>query len=54
MDDKNTLTANELYFEDVEDEHGQNLKLDESLRVSFVGLLTDRYASAQSARDQQN
>ena len=52
MDDKNTLTANELYFEDVEDEHGQNLKLDESLRVSFVGLLTDRYASAQSARDQ--
>ena len=52
MDDKNTLTANELYFEDVENEHGQNLKLDESLRVSFVGLLTDRYASAQSARDQ--
>ena len=52
MDDKNTLTANELYFENVEDEHGQNLKLDESLRVSFVGLLTDRYASAQSARDQ--
>jgi len=52
MDDKNTLTANELYFEDVEDEHGQNLKLDESLRVSFVGLLMDRYASAQSARDQ--
>ena len=52
MDDKNTLTANELYFEDVENEHGQNLKLDESLRVSFVGLLMDRYASAQSARDQ--
>jgi len=52
MSEENTLTANELYFQEVEDEHGKTLNLDESLRVSLVGLLMDRYASAQSARDQ--
>ena len=52
MNEENTLTANELYFQEVEDEHGKTLNLDESLRVSLVGLLMDRYASAQSARDQ--
>ena len=52
MNEENTLTANELYFQEVEDEHGKTLNLDESLRVSLVGVLMDRYASAQSARDQ--
>ena len=52
MNEENTLTATELYFQEVEDEHGKTLNLDESLRVSLVGLLMDRYASAQSARDQ--
>ena len=52
MNEENTLTANEIYFQEVEDEHGKTLNLDESLRVSLVGLLMDRYASAQSARDQ--
>ena len=52
MNEDNTLTANEIYFQEVEDEHGKTLNLDESLRVSLVGLLMDRYASAQSARDQ--
>ena len=52
MAEENTLTANELYFQDVDDEHGKALNLDESLRVSLVGLLMDRYASAQSSRDQ--
>ena len=52
MNEENTLTANEIYFQEVEDEHGKTLNLDESLRVNLVGLLMDRYASAQSARDQ--
>ena len=51
MEEENTLTANEIYFAPVEDEQGLELTLEESLRNNFVGLLVDRYASAQSARD---
>ena len=51
-DKENTLTSNELYFSDVEDEHGKELTLDESLRNSLVALLTDRFTAAQSSRDQ--
>ena len=51
MEEENTLTANELYFEEVEDEQGLQLTLDEALRNNLVGLLIDRYQSAENARD---
>ena len=51
MSDENSLTANGLYFEQVEDEQGMQLTLEESLRNNFVGLLMDRYEQAESARD---
>jgi len=51
MAEENSLTANELYFEQVEDEQGMQLTLEESLRNNFVGLLMDRYEQAESARD---
>ena len=50
-EEENTLTANELYFEEVEDEQGLQLTLDEALRNNLVGLLLDRYQSAENARD---
>ena len=50
-EEENTLTANELYFEEVEDEQGLQLTLDEALRNNLVGLLMDRYQSAENARD---
>ena len=50
--EENTLTSNEIYFSNVENEHGKELTLDESLRNSLVSLLTDRFTAAQSARDQ--
>ena len=49
--EENTLTANELYFKDVENEHGKELDLEETLRNKLVALLLDRYGSASSARD---
>ena len=48
MSDENSLTANGLYFEKVEDEQGMQLTLEESLRNNFVGLLMDRYEQAES------
>src|SRR6056300_342576 len=51
MAEENSLTANEIYFEEVEDEHGFQLTLEESLRNNFVGLIMDRYQSAENARD---
>ncbi len=51
MAEENTLTANELYFEQVEDEQGLQLTLEENLRKNLVGLINDRFASAESARD---
>ena len=51
MSDENSLTANELYFEQVENEQGMQLTLEESLRNNFVGLLMDRYEQAESSRD---
>tara|TARA_R100000234_G_scaffold62014_1_gene37553 strand:- start:857 stop:3019 length:2163 start_codon:yes stop_codon:yes gene_type:complete len=49
--EENNLTSNELYFEKVEDEQGINLTLEESLRNNLVGLLEDRFVSAEHARD---
>ena len=51
MAEENNLTANELYFKSVEDEQGLELTLEESLRNNLVGLITDRYNDAVSARD---
>ena len=51
MEEENTLTANELYFEKVEDEQGLQLTLEENLRKNLIGLINDRFASAESARD---
>ena len=50
--EENTLTSNEFYFSDVEDEHGKELNLDESLRNNLVALLLDRFKLSQSSRDQ--
>ena len=51
MEEENTLTANEIYFEKVEDEQGLQLTLEENLRKNLIGLINDRFASAESARD---
>ena len=51
MAEENTLTANELYFEQVEDEQGLQLTLEENLRKNLVGLIDDRFTSAESSRD---
>ena len=48
---ENSLSANSIYFEDVEDEQGMNLTHDEQLQNNLVGLIQDRFTSAESARD---
>ena len=48
---ENTLTSNDLYFEEVENEKGLNLTLEENLQNNLVGLIQDRFESAESARD---
>ena len=51
--DENTLfdTANELYFTPVEGESGLEMTLEDDVRSRFVGLVTDRFADAESARE---
>ena len=51
MAEENDLTANELYFEKVENEQGLELSLEETLQQNLVALLTDRYIKAIAARD---
>ena len=48
--EENTLTANELYFQKVDDEQGLILTLEESLRNNLVGLLKNRFELAETAR----
>ena len=48
---ESNLTSNDLYFEEVEDEQGLNLTLEEQLQNNLVGLIQDRFLSAESARD---
>jgi len=43
--------AGEIYFEAVEGESGLDLTLEESIRLQFVGLVQDRFAQAESARE---
>ncbi len=45
------LTSNELYFQQEEDEQGINLTLEENLQNNLVGLIQDRFLSAENARD---
>ena len=48
---ENSLTSNSIYFEDAKDEQGMTLTLDEQLQNNLVGLIRDRYTSAEAARD---
>jgi len=45
------LTSNNIYFEDVPNEDGIQLTLEENLRNNLVGLINDRYTSAKMSRD---
>ena len=53
MEDKNTLleNADSLYFSEVEDESGMAMELTDSLKSNLVGLIEDRYAGAETARE---
>ncbi len=53
MDDKNTLleNADSLYFTEVEDESGMAVELTDSLKSNLVGLIEDRFANAETARE---
>ncbi len=48
---ENNLTSNELYFQQEEEEQGINLTLEENLQNNLVGLIQDRFLSAENARD---
>ena len=51
-EDKITLLgANNLYFEEVENEDGMQLNLEENLRSNLAGLIESRYYESQMARD---
>mgnify|MGYP003133943279 FL=1 len=51
--DKNTLleNADSLYFSEVEDESGMAMELTDSLKSNLVGLIEDRFSSAETARE---
>ena len=51
MAEENNLTANELYFSEVENEQGLELSLEEGLQKNLVALLIDRYDKSIAARD---
>ena len=53
MEDKNTLleNADSLYFSEVEDESGMAMELTDSLKSNLVGLIEDRFAGAETARE---
>ena len=44
-------TADEIYFDEMETAGGLELELEEDVRNRFVGLVEDRYAAAEQARD---
>ena len=48
---ENDLTSNSLYFNPVEGEQGIELTLEENLRNNLVGLIQDRFVSAEHSRD---
>jgi len=51
MAEENNLTANGLYFEQVDNEQGLELSLEENLQQNLVALLTDRYVKSTAARN---
>jgi len=48
---ENDLTSNSIYFNPVDGEQGIELTLEENLRNNLVGLIQDRFISAEHARD---
>jgi hypothetical protein len=50
---ENTLVENadNIYFQDVENEEGLSLEADEQIKSNLAGLIEGRYADAQLARD---
>jgi len=44
-------TANNLYFEEVENEDGMQLNLEEQLRTNLAGIIESRFTDAEMARD---
>ena len=53
MSEENTLysNANEIYFSEVEGEHGLEMNLDESIKSQLVGLIEERFEQAELARE---
>ena len=53
MNEENGLFGNagEIYFSPVEGESGLDLTLEEAVRLKFVGLVEDRFAQAERARE---
>ena len=49
--DENTFmdSANNLYFEDVENEDGKQLNLEESLKSNLAGIIEARYIASELA-----
>ena len=51
-DENNFLdSADTHYFKPVEDESGMSLELEDSLKSTLVGLIEDRFAGAETARE---
>ncbi len=48
---ENYETSNEIYFEQVEDESGLSMEMEDDVRNRFVGLIEERYEDAQMARE---
>jgi hypothetical protein len=48
---ENDLTSNSIYFNPVDGEQGIELTLEENLRNNLVGLIQDRFISAEHSRD---
>jgi hypothetical protein len=44
-------TANNIYFEEVENEDGMQLNLEEQLRTNLAGIIESRFADSEMARD---
>jgi hypothetical protein len=44
-------TANNIYFEEVENEDGMQLNLEEQMRTNLAGIIESRFADSEMARD---
>ncbi len=50
-ENENYETSNEIYFEEVENESGLDMEMEDDIRSRFVGLIEERYEAAQMARE---